>query len=174
MQTRIRAAVAAVVAAALVSLSGCGASITKVKYIQHTASTQLRLPDNTVVSAPAGKHFMLYLINCIDNSTRDEGFFFTVERLRDSDGQDTVIEGGAGYDYLRRGGAGSLNVDLNDASIENVNVWNSTENHRFDADGKVENVFVRSGQGNDFIRGGEGNDHLDGRAGNDRIADDRR
>lgn len=69
--------------------SGC--STTKIKYIQDRASTKLKLLDNTTLTAPSGKHYMLYLVNCIDNSKRNEGFFFTTNRLIDDEGQDTKV-----------------------------------------------------------------------------------
>jgi len=61
------------------TFAGCGS--TKIKYIQHKASTKLKLADNTILTAPSGKHYMLYLVNCIDNSKRNEGFYFTADRL---------------------------------------------------------------------------------------------
>ncbi len=72
-----------------VALVGCGS--TRVKYIQHQASKKLKLTDNTVLTAPSGKHYMLYLVNCIDNSKRNEGFFFTANRLRGGDGEDARV-----------------------------------------------------------------------------------
>ncbi|KAA3620525.1 MAG: hypothetical protein DWP94_12545 [Flavobacterium sp.] len=72
------------------ALVSCG-SFTKVKYIQHQASTKLKLADNTVLTAPSGSHYMLYLVNCIDNSKRNEGFFFTANRLRNESGQDVRV-----------------------------------------------------------------------------------
>ena len=68
-----------------------------------------------------------------------------------ADGDDTVIDGGDGYDYLRRGGAGSMDVNLNDANIENVDFYNSTDDHTFDATGKTDNVWIRAGEGNDAV-----------------------
>jgi len=35
---------------------------------------------------------MLYLVNCIDNSKRNEGFFFTSDRLREGDYQEGPVE----------------------------------------------------------------------------------
>lgn len=67
-------------------LVSCGA--TKVKYIQHMSSTKLKLADNTVLTAPPGKHYMLYLVNCIDNTKGKDGFFFTSNKLTDANGQD--------------------------------------------------------------------------------------
>ena len=81
------------VLSAMLLLTGCGTGITKIKYIQDRASTQLRLPDDTIVNAAPGHHFTLYLINCIDNSTRDEAFFFTVDRLRDFNNQNSLVDG---------------------------------------------------------------------------------
>ena len=76
-----------------VFLASCSPTthITKIKYIQHHSSTKLKLGDGSVVTAPSGRHFMLYLVNCIDNSTREEAFFFTSDRLRDSNNQNTWV-----------------------------------------------------------------------------------
>ena len=71
-------------------LLGCGS--TKIKYIQHYASNKLKLTNNSVITAPQGKQFMLYLVNCIDNSKRNEGFFFTSDRLREGDYQEGPVE----------------------------------------------------------------------------------
>lgn len=79
-----------VVAGISLVLVGC-AGTTKIKYIQHQASSQLKLANGTVITAPSGQHFMLYLVNCIDNSTRDEGFFFTSQRIRDYQNQYSVV-----------------------------------------------------------------------------------
>lgn len=71
-------------------LLGCGS--TRVKYIQHYASKKLKLTNNTVLTAPTGKHYMLYLVNCIDNSKRKEGFYFTADRLRENNQASRVTE----------------------------------------------------------------------------------
>jgi len=67
---------------------GCS-STTEVKYVYHWAGHTLRLPDGTIIAAPENKHYGVFLINCIDNADRDEGFFFTSVKLRDEDGNAT-------------------------------------------------------------------------------------
>lgn len=68
-------------------LSSC--SSTKIKYIQHGAAHKLRIAPNEVITAPPNHHYMLYLINCIDNTKGKDGIFFTSNKLRDASGQDT-------------------------------------------------------------------------------------
>ena len=82
--------VTAILLASCSSMS-CSSS-TKIKYIQHSASTKVKLADGLIVTAPSGMHFMLYLINCIDNSTRDESIFFTTNKLKDFNNQETVVD----------------------------------------------------------------------------------
>jgi hypothetical protein len=67
---------------------GCN-STTQVKYVHHWAGWKLALPDGTVLTAPANKYYAVFFINCIDNSAREEGFFFTSAKLRDEDGNAT-------------------------------------------------------------------------------------
>ncbi len=105
-------------AAMILGLTGCGAGITKIKYIQHTSSTQLRLADNSVVSAPPGKHFMLYLISCVDNSTRDEGFFFTVERIRDNENQFSLVDSSYVARFTKLVGTGQTETGLGQVVLE--------------------------------------------------------
>jgi hypothetical protein len=64
-------------------LTACGGGITKIKYVYHQAGSKIIRPsDQAVLTAPSGKHYAVFLINCIDNSTRDDAFGFSTTRLR--------------------------------------------------------------------------------------------
>jgi hypothetical protein len=66
-----------------------GGGVTQVKYIYDRAASSVLLPDDTVITAPAGKHYGLFFINCVDNSSRTSGFWFVGDRLRDNNNQAT-------------------------------------------------------------------------------------
>lgn len=64
-------------------LTACGGGITKIKYVYHQAGDQIIRPsDQEVLTAPAGKHYAVFLVNCIDNSSRGDAFGFSTTRLR--------------------------------------------------------------------------------------------
>jgi hypothetical protein len=68
---------------------GCSSPPTQVKYVYHWAGQTLKVPDGTVHSAPANKHYAVFLINCIDNSSGNDGFVYNSGKLRDEDGNPT-------------------------------------------------------------------------------------
>lgn len=77
-------------------LTACGGGITKIKYVYHQAGSQIIRPsDQEVLSAPAGKHYAVFLVNCIDNSSRDDTFGFSTTRLcaHSSNSQVTPLSG---------------------------------------------------------------------------------
>lgn len=64
-------------------LTACGSGITEIKYVYHKAGSQIIRPgDQAVLTAPAGKHYAVFLVNCIDNASRDDSFAFKTTRLR--------------------------------------------------------------------------------------------
>lgn len=64
-------------------LTACGSGITEIKYVYHKVGNQIVRPaDQEVLTAPVGKHYAVFLINCIDNASRDDSFGFKTTRLR--------------------------------------------------------------------------------------------
>lgn len=77
-------------------LAACGSGITQIKYVYHQVGNQIVRPDDQqVLTAPAGKYYAVFLINCIDNADRDDAFNFTTTRLRShsSNSQTTPLSG---------------------------------------------------------------------------------
>ena len=95
------------------------------------------------------------------------------------DAEDTVVEGGAGYDSAYVGGAGNTTVgvtlDLSANSIESASggegndVFISSGSDATQIRAFGGNDLVVGGSGNDLIFGGEGNDTLNGGIGNDQL-----
>jgi len=110
-------------------LTGCkNNGITQIKYIQHQTSTKLKIGNSPTLTAPSGQHYMLYLINCIDNSSVNDGFYFTSTRLRNLNNQDTQLAAvpqlstivGAGQTKENIGQVVMLNPGPPDKVIENM------------------------------------------------------
>jgi Ca2+-binding RTX toxin-like protein len=83
------------------------------------------------------------------------------------DGEDTVIDGGAGYDTVTVLGSTGTTVDL--ATVEQAFGGIGNDVFATSAPAQVVNLFVDGGAGDDTITGGAGMDQLFGRAGNDTI-----
>ncbi|MEM7506972.1 MAG: glycosyl hydrolase family 28-related protein [Pseudomonadota bacterium] len=110
------------------------------------------------------------------------------------DAEDTLIDGGAGFDRLFVEGSGGVSIDQAASSIERAT--GAAGDDTFDASGLVEATFqngrggadtliggagddrqvgedgndlIQGGDGADSQRGGNGEDTLDGGAGNDRL-----
>jgi Ca2+-binding RTX toxin-like protein len=81
------------------------------------------------------------------------------------DGNDTVVDGGAGIDIVVVD-SGTVTMDLQVANIERAN--GSYGNDVFFTNGATA-IDVRGGDGNDQLIGGGGNDHLLGEGGDDTV-----
>lgn len=97
-----------------ISLCGCANdhAVTKIKYVQYMTGTKLRLADNSVVSAPPGFYYMLYIVNCIDNSTRDDGFVFNTTKIKNFQNEYTTIDTSVIPSIFKIVGAGETETGL--------------------------------------------------------------